>query len=139
MKSATKSWLERHRSANPFEIKKAPKDFADIKAGEMMLLPNSQIVAALLHTIPRGQSMEMKQFRAKLSQTHGAEIACPVVTGINLRIVAEAAWEEHQMGKPLAELPPFWRVLNAKSPSTKKLAAGPDFVVQQRRAEGLPD
>ena len=71
----------------------------------MMLLPNSEIVEAMLHTIPPGKSMEMKQFRAKLSQTHGAEIACPVVTGINLRIVAEAAWEEHQMGKPLAELP----------------------------------
>lgn len=139
MKSNSKSWLERHRAANPFQIKKAPKDFADIKAGEMMLLPNSQIVEDLLHSIPPGQCMEMKQFRAKLSQRHGAEIACPVVTGINLRIVAEAAWEEHQMGKPLAELPPFWRVLNAKSPSTKKLAAGPGFVVQQRRSEGLPD
>ena len=55
-----------------------------------MLLTTAQDVAAILRAVPRGRQLDMKTLRADLARKHGAEIACPVVTGIHLRSVAEA-------------------------------------------------
>ena len=68
---------------------------------------------------------------------HHADFTCPLTAGIFLRIAAELAWEQHQAGKSLTAITPFWRIVDAKSPAAKKLACGVDFIVKQRRREGL--
>jgi hypothetical protein len=42
-----------------------------------------------------------------------------------------------ERGAPIDEVTPFWRVLNADTPTTGRLSFGRDFVIGQRRAEGL--
>lgn len=57
-------------------------------------------------------------------------------TSIFLRIVAEYAWEEHnERNVPLADLPPFWRVVEPGTPLSKKLSFDPDWIGLQRDLE----
>lgn len=59
----------------------------------------------------------------------------PLTTGIFLRIVAEAAWEQLQAGKSRSEVAPFWRVIDPDSKAARKLPCGAEFIVRQRRIE----
>lgn len=77
------------------------------------------------------------QIREDLAGAYGADVTCPLTAGIFLRIAAELAWEQHQQGQPLANITPFWRILDEKSNAARKLACGVDFIVQQRCGEGI--
>jgi hypothetical protein len=54
-----------------------------------------------------------------------------------LRTVAEAAYEAHKKGAELRTITPVWRVLDERTPTTKKLSCGPGFILKQRAKEGL--
>ena len=102
-----------------------------------MLIPTPALVAAYVATIPKGESRTMPQMRDDLAAENRADFTCPLTAGIFLRVVAELAWEQHQAGKPLTKITPFWRVIDAKAPAAKKLACGVDFIVNQRRREKI--
>lgn len=133
-----KSWSERLSDPRPHQVKPAPMDIAGMKKGEIMLVPTARLVDAFIRAIPKGQSMDVPTLRAKLARRHKAQVTCPITTGFHLRTVAEAAWEEHQRGTPLSRITPFWRVLDAKTPTTAKLSFGAAEVARRRAAEGLP-
>ncbi|MFM9841704.1 MAG: hypothetical protein ACKVOI_01915 [Dongiaceae bacterium] len=132
-----KSWTEKFQSSRPHEVKPAPMDIAGMKKGEIMLIPSPTIIAKFIEGIPRGRSLDVKTFRRKLARRYKAEVACPITTGILLRIVAEAALEAHEQGKALADITPFWRVMDAESPTAAKLSCGSAFVSKLRRQEGI--
>jgi hypothetical protein len=133
---ARKSWAEKMQSGCR-EVKVAPRDFADIKKGQMMLLTTPKDVASIVRAVPAGQSIDMPTLRAKLARAHKADIACPVVTGISLRTVAEAVGEQLDAGVASADVVPVWRALGPKSPSWKKLEHGRAAFEKLRRAEKL--
>jgi len=64
-------------------------------------------------------------------------VTCPVTIGYHLRTVAEAAGEDLERGMALSDVAPFWRVLDARTPTTSKLSLGAEFVAVQRKREGL--
>lgn len=132
-----KSWTERLNDPRPHQVKPAPIDIAGKKAGEIMLVPTAAIVDAFIRTVPRGQSMDVSTLRAKLASRYRAEVTCPITMGFHLRIVAEAAWEAHKNGTPLARITPFWRVLDADTPTSARLSFGAAVVAQRRAAQGL--
>ena len=100
-----------------------------------MLIATPATIAAYVETIPRGESRTMTRMREDLAEAHRADFTCPLTAGIFLRIASELAWEQHQQGKALSKITPFWRVVDLKSPLAKKLACGPDFISRQRRVE----
>src|SRR6516165_10115429 len=59
----------------------------------MMLIPTALEVDAMIRKIPRGQVSTLAQLRKRLAHWHNVDVTCPLVTGIFLRIVAEAAEE----------------------------------------------
>lgn len=132
-----KSWSEKFNDPRPPEVKPAPIDIAGMKKGEIMLIPTPKIIDAFMRTIRRGVSMDVKTFRAKLARKHKAEVTCPITTGFHLRTVAENAYATHQNGVTLDQVTPFWRVVDANTPTAKKLSFGSAFIAQQRKAEGL--
>ncbi len=133
-----KSWTEKLNDPRPHEVKVAPKRFADINEGEMMLLPTAKLVDAYIRALPEGVTSDLKTMRHKLAQAHGADKSCPVVTGIHLRTVAEAAFEALERGIPMDEITPVWRVLDDQSTTIKKLSpANVNIIRQQRTAEHL--
>ena len=119
-------------------VEKVDKDFADIPAGHTMLIATPAIVAEYIKHISKGHTGTLQQMRKDLAAEYHAEYTCPITSGIFLRIVAEAAYEEYEKGKPLNKITPFWRMIDSKSPAAKKLTFGMDFVKEQRLKEGLP-
>ena len=132
-----KTWQEKLHTAKKAEVKKNDYDFADIPAGSKMLIATPLIVDEYIRQIPKGHFTDIKQIRKDLAAEYKAQYTCPVTTGIFIRIVAEAAYEEYEKGKPLSKITPFWRALSAKSPSAKKLSFGLKFLLDQQKKEGI--
>ncbi len=133
-----KSWREKRDTARPPQVKVLDKPFAGMQAGQKMLIPSPSQIDAYLRAIPLGESRDVPTMRRELAARSGADVTCPVTTGIFLRILAEAAWEEMQQGKPVTEVTPVWRVLDARAPLWKKVSFDPAPFLEQRTKEGLP-
>lgn len=132
-----KTWQEKLHIDKKAEVKKNDYDFADIPASSKMLIATPLIVDEYIRQIPKGHFTDIKQIRKDLAAEYKAQYTCPVTTGIFIRIVAEAAYEEYEKGKPLSKITPFWRALSAKSPSAKKLSFGLKFLLDQQKKEGI--
>lgn len=132
-----KTWQEKMLNGREPVVEHIDKDFADIPAGATMLIATPQIVDAYIKHIPKGHSTTLQQMRKDLAAEYHAQYCCPVTSGIFLRIVAEAAYEQYEKGAPVSKITPFWRMVDSKSPTAKKLTFGLDFVKEQRKKEGL--
>ncbi|MGB0891695.1 MAG: hypothetical protein ACPGUU_05030 [Flavobacteriaceae bacterium] len=132
-----KTWQEKFNSDKPFVVKTIDKKFADLPEGTKMFIATPKLVDEYVNHIPNGVEVDIKRMRLDLASEHGAENSCPVTTSIFLRIASEVAIEEHQNGKSIEEITPFWRVINPKMPIAKKLSCGVDFIKQQRKKENL--
>lgn len=132
-----KTWTEKLVAKHKPYVKLLEKKFSDMPEGTNMLIANPMAVKDYISQIPIGVSVDMKTLRTDLALTHGGDIACPVSTGIFVRIVAESALESHEKGASLEEITPFWRVINSKMPAAKKISCGPSFITTQRSKEGL--
>jgi len=132
-----KSWTEKYEGSKPHEVKILHRDIAGMKAGQIMLLPSPRLVDEYIRTIPNGESMDVKTMREGLAKEHDAEVTCPIVTGFQLRTVAEFAWEEYEKGKAIDEIPPVWRVIDENTPTFTKLSFDGEFLLDQRKREGI--
>lgn len=132
-----KSWIEKRNTGKEPVIERIDGDFADIRSGETMLIATPAVVDDYIRQISRGRQTTLQQMRKDLAAAFHADKTCPVTAGIFLRIVAEAAWEEYQQGKALRSITPFWRIMDEKSPTAKKLSFGTDWLMAQRKKEGL--
>ena len=130
-------WIARLNAPGTHGMKPSPRSFADVTAGQAMLVPTARQVDDFIRGIPEGTHMDAHGQRAALARKHGAEVTCPVTIGYHLRTVAEAAHEALERGQSEADITPFWRVLDAKAPTTGRLSFGAQFVAERRRREGL--
>jgi len=133
----SKTWVEKRDLDKKYQVKINPKKFADIPAGTVMLVPTPKIVDDYVRSIPQGSFVDLKQIRQELSMRYHAEMTCPVVTGISIRIISEAAFEESQADQNLDSITPFWRVVNPESKLAGKLACGVDFIIEHQIQEGI--
>ncbi|MGE0282613.1 MAG: hypothetical protein AB7P20_18645 [Rhizobiaceae bacterium] len=131
-----KSWSDKLDQGKAV-VKPTPRTMSDVVEGQPMLVPTARQVDDFIRSIPKGVEMDVRALRTAMALEHGAEVSCPVYTGYHLRTVAEAAHEALERGAPVDDITPFWRVLNADTPTTGRLSFGRDFVIGQRRAEGL--
>lgn len=130
-----KTWTDKLHETKQAQVKRIETDFADIPAGSSMFIATPQIIDGYVKQLKKGAQVNIKTLRKDLALQHGADYTCPVTTGIFLRIVAEAAYENLQQGTPVSKLTPFWRVIEPDSPLAKKLSFGQDFLKKQIRAE----
>lgn len=135
--SEKKSWIEKLNAAKPHEVTKAPMAIGGAKKGDKLLIPSPQLLDEEIRAIPQGESRDIDQLRAMLAAKFGAAATCPISINIQLRTVAEAAYESLGAGQPLADITPFWRVLDETQPLTQKLSCGADFVARRRAHEGV--
>src|SRR5271169_801835 len=123
------SWRAKlHKPALP-KLVPVPEAMTARLGSGMMLIPTALEVDAMVRKIPCGQVSTLAQLRRKLARWHNADVTCPLVTGIFMRIVAEAAEEDRLAGKQ--DITPYWRVvreegkLNAKFPGGCRRAGAP--------------
>ncbi len=133
-----KSWNEKYHNGKPAIVKQVDKKFADIVPGEKMLIATPSIINEYVNNTPNGSHSTLKVMREDLALDYSADKTCPVTSSIFLRIVAEKAYEEYTNGKPINEITPFWRLIGPKDPIASKLSFGMEFILDQRKKEGLP-
>jgi len=100
-----------------------------------MLIPCPLDVDALIRKIPKGKVATQGELREKLARAAGVEIACPITTGVFVRIAAEAAAEEARAGK--ARITPYWRVVRDDGALMENLPGGLAAQAEHLEAEGL--
>tara|TARA_A100001035_G_scaffold73606_1_gene56424 strand:- start:226 stop:648 length:423 start_codon:yes stop_codon:yes gene_type:complete len=129
------SWKEKLNTDKSFVVKRLNKNFSDMKVGENMLIATPKIIDDYIKQIPKGININIKTLRNDLALTYNADTTCPVTTGIFLRIVSEAAFEDFLNGEK--NITPFWRVVDHESKTATKLACGINFIKKRRSEENI--
>ena len=130
-----KSWKEKLNIDKSFVVKRLDKNFSDMKVGENMLIATPKIIDDYIKQIPKGININIKTLRNDLALTYNADTTCPVTTGIFLRIVSEAAFEDFLNGEK--NITPFWRIVDHESKTATKLACGINFIKKRRSEENI--
>lgn len=104
-------------------------------AGSTLLIPTPLDVDGIIREIPHGAVTTSAEIRKALAARHGADAACPLCTGIFVRISAEAAMEDEAEGRP--DITPFWRVLAERGRLNPKLPGGVEEQARRLRREGF--
>ena len=99
-----------------------------------MLIPHPSDVNDRIRKVPRGEVITLTQLREKMAHAAGADVACPLVTGLFIRIVAEAAADEIKSGK--SRVTPYWRVVRDDGRLLETLPGGPTEQARHLEAEG---
>ena len=136
MASKKKSWVEKRDCGKAPHVTIIDKAFAGIPAGSKLLISSPLEIDEFVRKIPKGQHIDPLDMRKELAKRHKADATCPVSTGIFLRIVAEAAIEEHKAGKELKVIAPFWRMISPSAPLFKKLSIDSDEYEMMKNLAG---
>jgi len=99
-----------------------------------MLIPKPLDVDALVRRVQRGKLATVDQIRDRLASDFGADLTCPLTTGIFLRISAEAAEEDASRGE--RDITPYWRVIKSDGSLNEKLPGGVEAQAARLREEG---
>ena len=99
-----------------------------------MLIPKPLDVDALIRRVPKGRLITQSEIRRALAEHAHADVACPITTGIFVRIAAEAAQEDAVAGRK--RVTPYWRVIRDDGSLNPKLPGGVEGQVERLEAEG---
>ena len=99
MSKIKKTWVEKRDCDKEPLVKINPKSWSDMPKGIKMFIPTPKIVNQFVCNIPKGNFKNVKSLRRDMAVDFDAQMSCPMVTGISLRIISEAAYEEHMLGK----------------------------------------
>ena len=134
-RSKRKSWSEKLNSPKQAHIAHIPPDQqARYGGASTLLIPHPLEVKEILMDTAPGQLITPSLVRTILAAKHGADTTCPLVTGIFLRIVAEAAEEEKGSN---SELPPWWRVISNEGYLNPKFPGSYHLQESYLKAEGF--
>src|SRR5687768_14729680 len=109
--ASKKTWIDKLNGKKEPQVKRIETAFADIPAGSNMLIATPGLLEQYIQKIGFGKRIDTKTIRKDLALEHKADYACPVTTGIFLRIVAEANYEKLLQGQTVEDITPFWRVI----------------------------
>jgi alkylated DNA nucleotide flippase Atl1 len=132
-KSKTSWRAKLHKPVLP-RLVPVPEGMAKRLGSGMMLIPTALELDAMIRKIPRGQVSTLSQVRRRLARWHNVDVTCPLVTGIFLRVVAEAAEEDRLAGKQ--DITPYWRVVREDGKLNEKLPGGLDGQSRRLMEEG---
>jgi len=120
-----RTWAARVAGEAPIDIRPVPAGRTGMKPGLPMLYPSPHMINAAILAIPEGETVTVKELKARLAEQHDAVYVCPVTATNSLRVVIEAAHEALQAGAPIEEVTPVWRALEPKAPAWRKLSFDP--------------
>jgi len=131
-----KTWKQKLEGVRPAHVEVLEKPFGGAPPGARMLVATPRLVDDYMRAVPKGEVRTITRMRADLAAAHGADLTCPLSTGIFARIAAEAALDEFREQGVVGDITPFWRVIDPRSPLADKLSCEPAFIEAQRDCEG---
>ena len=124
----------REKLDRPAELVTVPPQMQKRFGKGKMLIPSPRDVEALIRQVPRGKLIRQSEIRQRLAFAVGAKDACPLTTGIFLRLVAESAVEKARTGK--TRITPYWRVIRDDGSLPENFPGGPAVQAERLEAEG---
>jgi alkylated DNA nucleotide flippase Atl1 len=128
------SWREKLTKPQQPKLVKVPPQMTRFGTGTM-LIPTPMLVDELVRRIPKGRLVTVGEIRRKLASDFGADVTCPLTTGIFVRIAAEAAEEDRANGR--RRITPYWRVVKDDGSLNPKFPGGGKLQTRCLREEGL--
>jgi hypothetical protein len=124
------------RSRTPWRLKLRPDQVPKIVPDHRgrMLVPTPLLVARALRRVPAGRLITPAVLRARMARRAGADLTCPLTTGIFLNIIAGATEEALAQGHPAVA--PYWRVVDEEGRLSPKFPPGRARQAAHLRAEG---
>ena len=119
-------WRDKLEKAQEPKLVNVPPKMAARFGKGKMLIPTPMLVDGLVKNIAKGKLVTAGEIRNRLARDCGADVTCPLTTGIFLRIAAEAAEEDRVNGRK--RITPYWRVVKDDGSLNPKFPGG---VVQQ--------
>jgi hypothetical protein len=128
-------WAEKMKRPEHPEIIVLDEDKSAAYPAGKMLIPSPVAIDDIVKTIPKGELITSGKLRSKLAAQFDADYACPMTTGIFLRIAAEYANE--QMNNGMKSVTPFWRVIRDDGSLIDKLPGGIEHQAELLAKEGF--
>jgi hypothetical protein len=100
-----------------------------------MLIPTPKLVDALIRKVPKGKLITVSELRRKLAADFSCDVACPLTTGIFVRIASETAEEDRAHGRQ--RITPYWRVIKDDGSLNPKFPGGAERQSRYLRSEGF--
>lgn len=126
------SWREKFERPQEPRVVKIPPKMS--RSGEQsMLIPTPRLVDELIRKVPKGRLVTVGELRRKLASDFSVDVACPLTTGIFIRIVAEATEEGRVNGRK--RLTPYWRIVKDDGTLNPKFPGGVERQADYLRAE----
>ena len=131
-----KSWREKLDDSKDLpKVEKIPANMKTRWGSGTFVVPAPREVDGLMREVPRRKLTTINEIRSALATKHGANIACPITTGIFSWIAANAAEEEAE-AKPRARVTPYWRTLKTGGLLNEKYPGGIERQKERLEAEG---
>jgi len=129
MGSKTKTWAEKLEDAR--NKKDLPTVKLCQKTGKRLALPSVADVEAQMRSVPLGRVRTIRQMTDDFAAKYEADMACPMLTGIFVWIVAHASDEA------AAPDVPWWRTVKSDGKLNPKFPDGPAKQRMLLEAEGV--
>jgi hypothetical protein len=129
-----KSWREKMDKPNLPKVVDIPPRMQKRTGPGTMVLPAPRDVEVAMRGIRKGRVAPVSRIREVLAGKYGVDTACPLVTGIFVRIAAEAAEEDARAGK--TRITPYWRVVKDDGSLNPKFPGGAERQAERLRDEG---
>jgi hypothetical protein len=128
------SWRSKLERTDHSKIVEIPAWMAKRLGEGMMVIPKPLDVDALIRKTKRGELVTVSEIRSRLARDNKVDVACPLTTGIFIRIAAEAAEEDLRNGKK--QITPYWRVIRDDGSLNEKFPGGVKVQSQRLKQEG---
>lgn len=133
MKTKT-SWKVKMNKPIDVEVKPGPEIWNQTYHGSMMVIPTPRLIEGILFEIPTGKILTNSQLKEIIADRTHADYACPLTTGIFLRICSEYAEELRHEG--IQNIPPYWRIVKDDGSLNEKFPGGVANHYKLLKAEG---
>jgi hypothetical protein len=130
-----KSWREKMNNPDLPKVVDIPLKMQKRLGPGTLLIPSPRDVDGEIRAIRKGTVKPVSRIRADLAAKYSTSSTCPLVTGILVRIAAEAAEEEAREGK--TRITPYWRVVRDNGALNPKFPGGVARQAERLRAEGV--
>ena len=135
MAKRRKTWREKLETANGLpKVEPLTGRMAERWGGGTMAIPAPLEVDAIMREVPEGRLITINEIRERVAEQHGADLGCPITSGIFAWIAAHAAEEAALEGE--TEITPYWRTLKSGGELNPKYPGGIEGVKARLEEEG---
>ncbi len=130
-----KSWKEKlHNAKDLPKIVELKGKMAEKWGPGRMVVPSPLDVDRIMKKVPYGKLITVGQIREILKRQYRVDVACPLTTGIFVKIASFAAEEERMEGKK--DITPYWRTIKNDGSIDKKLPLSDIEIAKILESEG---